>query len=87
MSKIQFTELGWEDYLYWQFRDKKILKKINDLLKSIERDGVSAGLGQPEKLKYFNNEFSRRINDADRLVYTVTDGIITVISCRGHYEK
>lgn len=84
MSKIQFTELGWEDYLYWQFRDKKILKKINDLLKSIECDGVSADLGQPEKLKYLNNEFSRRINDADRLVYTVTDGIITVISCRGH---
>ncbi len=87
MSKIQFTELGWEDYLYWQFRDKKILKRINNLLKSIERDGAGDGLGQPEKLKYLNDEFSRRINDSDRLVYMVTDGVIIVISCRGHYEK
>ena len=69
MSKIVFTEIGFEQYQYWQKEDKKLLKKINDLLKSIEREGAMSGLGKPEKLKNREGEYSRRINDEHRLVY------------------
>lgn len=86
MGKISFAEEGWDDYLYWQTQDKKTLKKINKLIKSIERDGPMNGEGKPEKLKFRDNEYSRRINEEDRLVYSVNDGQIEIRSCRGHYE-
>lgn len=85
MSRIVFAEEGWEDYCYWQFQDKKTLKKINHLIKSIERDGVLAGEGKPEMLKYGSGGYSRRINEGDRLVYDVKDDQIIIKSCRGHY--
>ena len=86
MGKVTFAEEGWEDYLYWQSQDKKTLKKINRLIKSIERDGVLEGGGKPERLKYRDDEYARRINEADRLVYSVGEEGIEVVSCRGHYE-
>ena len=86
MGKITFSEIGWEEYLYWQTQDKKTIKKINNLIKSIDRDGILKGEGKPEKLKHSENEYSRRINDEDRLVYSVTNGQIEIKSCRGHYD-
>ncbi|MCI8311599.1 MAG: Txe/YoeB family addiction module toxin [Lachnospiraceae bacterium] len=85
--KITFAEDGWSEYLYWQTQDKKILKKINQLLQSIERDGALQGIGKPEPLKYGNSgSFSRRIDDANRLVYEISDNQIIVKSCKGHYN-
>ena len=86
MGKISFAEDAWADYLYWQTQDKKTLKKINNLIKSINRDGPMNGEGKPEKLKFRSDEYSRRINDEDRLVYSVRDDQIEIRSCRGHYE-
>ena len=86
MSKITFAEEGWEEYLYWQKQDKKVLKKINKLLQSIERDGPMKGEGKPEILKWRNGDYSRRIDLENRLVYSYTDDQIIVKSCRGHYE-
>lgn len=86
MSKITFAEDAWEEYLYWQSQDKKILKKINSLLKSIQREPF-AGEGKPEPLKDSpQGEWSRRINGKDRLVYTVNNGNITITQCKGHYD-
>ena len=83
MSKITFAEDAWEEYLYWQAQDKKTLKKINSLLKSIQREPF-IGEGKPEPLKGGN--WSRRINDKDRLVYEVVDENIIIIQCKGHYD-
>jgi toxin YoeB len=83
--KISFQDEGWEDYLYWQQQDKKILKRINQLLKDISRQPFE-GIGKPEPLKYtLSGYWSRRINDEHRLVYTVKDKQIIVIQCRYHY--
>ena len=87
MSDVLFTETGFRHYLYWQSQDKKTLRKINRLLKSIERDGAMAGEGKPEKLKYEGNEYSRRIDEANRLVYAIAENQIKVISCKGHYME
>jgi len=87
MGRILFTEEGWEDYLYWQTQDKRILKKINKLIKSIGRDGPLHGEGKPEKLKFRGEEYSRRINEEDRLVYSIQGEQIEIRSCRGHYEE
>ena len=86
MSEYKFTEDGFEDYIYWQTKDKRIAKKINELLKSISREGAMKGIGKPEPLKY-RPGYSRRIDESNRLVYDVEGGQITIKSCRGHYEK
>ncbi len=67
MTKI-WSDSAWEDYLYWQFHDKKLLKRINELVKDIERNGLSEGIGKAEPLKY-RKAWSRRIDHANRLVY------------------
>ena len=86
MSKITFADEGWKEYLYWQEQDKKTLKKINKLLKSIERDGAMNGEGKPERLKH-EDAYSRHIDETNRLVYMIADDDkITVKSCKGHYE-
>jgi len=83
---IQFSSQGWEDYLHWQQFDKKVLKKINDLLKDIARNPHS-GLGKPEPLKHALSGFwSRRITDEHRLVYRVDGKVIQVAQARYHYE-
>lgn len=86
MADIIFTEVGWEQYIEWQFEDKKTLKKINRLLKSIDRDGPLSGEGKPEKLRYDSKSYSRRIDEANRLVYEVSEGQIKVKACKGHYD-
>ena len=79
-----FTEIGFEHYKYWQKHDHKTLDKINRLLQSIERDGAMGGEGKPERLKY-GSGYSRRIDDANRLVYEIENDTIIVTACKGHY--
>lgn len=87
MIKTTFSEKAFEDYVYWQQEDRKLLKKINTLLKSIARDGVMNGIGKPEKLKgNLSGFYSRRINHEHRLIYRIVEGNIEVISCKFHYE-
>lgn len=84
MNKL-FTSVGWEEYIYWQTEDRKVLKKINNLLKDIERNG-NEGLGKPEPLKHELAGFwSRRIDEKNRLVYALDDVTIKIVSCKGHY--
>lgn len=71
MKKL-WSDIAWDEYLYWQTQDKKTLRKINDLIKSIERDGVSKGLGKPEPLKH-RKAWSRHIDSKNRLIYDVDD--------------
>lgn len=86
MGKIVFTEQAWQDYLYWQGQDKKTLKRINQLLQDISRNGYT-GIGKPEPLKHdLTGYWSRRIDDVNRLVYRITDDVIEVLQCRGHYN-
>jgi toxin YoeB len=83
---ISFETAGWEDYLFWQQNDKQVLRKINALIRDIQRDPF-AGIGKPEGLKHDLAGFwSRRITDEHRLVYTVRDGEILIAQCRYHYE-
>jgi toxin YoeB len=82
---INFHKKAWEDYLYWQKTDKKILKKINELIKDIIRNPYD-GIGKPEPLKSeLSGFFSRRINSEHRLVYTIIDEDIIIVQCRYHY--
>jgi toxin YoeB len=84
--KYIFVDESWEDYLYWQKTDKKILKKINELLKDIARNPYS-GLGKPEALKYkYKGYWSRRITKEHRLIYRVKDEEIHIAKCRFHYD-
>ena len=86
MKDVLFKGDALSHIFYWLHNNKKILDKIHDLLKDIERNGVAKGLGKPEKLKY-RDGWSRRITDEHRLIYDVDeDNIIHVISCKGHYE-
>jgi toxin YoeB len=84
--KYIFVDESWEDYLYWQKMDKKILAKINDLLKDISRTPFS-GLGKPEPLKHkYKGLWSRRIDGEHRLIYKVKDEEILIAKCRFHYD-
>ena len=81
-----WTDEAWADYLYWQGGDRKTLKRINLLIKDIERDPFD-GIGKAEPLKHnLSGYWSRRIDDTNRLVYKVEDGQLYIISCRYHYE-
>ena len=84
--RLIFDDLAWEDYLYWQTQDKKNLRKVNQLIKDVQRSPFT-GLGKPEPLKYeLAGTWSRRINDEHRLVYEVTDDTTHIINCRYHYK-
>ena len=83
--KVAWTDEAWKDYIYWQTQDKKTLKRINKLIDDTKRQPFE-GIGKPEPLRENLSGFwSRRIDDANRLVYAVDDNFITVISCRYHY--
>jgi toxin YoeB len=83
--KIIFSESAWEDYLYWQQTDKRLLKRTNELIQAIQRDPFQ-GIGKPEPLKYgLSGYWSRRINDEHRIVYKVQDDALLIAQCRGHY--
>lgn len=84
--KYSFVDESWEDYLYWQKTDKKILKRINMLIKDISRQPYS-GIGKPEPLKHnYRGFWSRRINDEHRLIYQVKDDELRIVKCRFHYD-
>jgi toxin YoeB len=84
--KLVFTELSWEDYLFWQKNDKQKLKRINELLKDISRNPYD-GIGKPEPLKFNYAGFgSRRIDEENRLIYRVDDDEIQIAKCRFHYD-
>ena len=85
MNKV-FSDFAWEDYIQWQTEDKKTLRKINELIKDIDRNGYE-GIGKPESLKHdLTGYWSRRITDRDRLIYRILDETIYIIACRGHYD-
>ena len=82
---LAWIEEAWEDYLYWQQVDKKTVKKINELIKAIQRTPFE-GIGKPEALKEnLSGWWSRRINLEDRLVYKVENEKIIILQCRKHY--
>ena len=83
--KILFQETGWDDYLYWQQTDKSMLRKINALIKEIERIPFE-GSGKPEPLKHnLTGWWSRRINLEHRLIYKIDGEAIVILQCRYHY--
>ena len=85
--KLLWEEIAWEDYMYWQTQDKKTLKRINSLIKDIQRNPFE-GVGKPEALRgNLSGFWSRRIDDTNRLVYQQTDNAIIIVACRGHYES
>ncbi len=85
MKKL-WADRAWDDYLYWQQQDKKVLKRINELVKDIEHNGVSKGIGKPEPLRY-RKAWSRRIDQENRLIYNIDEhGNLWIVSCKGHYN-
>ena len=85
MINLTFFPEAWEDYLYWQKMDKKIIKRINELIKDIKRNHFE-GLGKPEPLKYdLAGKWSRRITEEHRLVYHVEGSNLIVYTCKYHY--
>lgn len=86
-STLTWDDHAWQDYLYWQSADKKILKRINQLIKDIQRNG-NEGIGKPEPLRHeFSGYWSRRITDEHRLVYRIAENTILIAACRYHYGK
>ena len=84
--RLVWDENAWDDYVYWQGQDKRVPKRINLLLKDIERNG-NEGIGKPEALKHgFQGFWSRRITDEHRLVYRLDDGAVLIAQCRYHYD-
>lgn len=82
---LKFTEDAWQDYCYWQSQDKKTLKRINTLIKEIQRDPF-AGIGKPEPLKYdFQGAWSRRIDAENRLIYMLVESGVAFLSFKDHY--
>ena len=85
MSNLTFLPQAWEDYVYWQTQDKKTLKRINLLIQDIMRSPFD-GLGKPEPLREnLAGWWSRRIDDANRIVYKVESNTIVIVQCRTHY--
>lgn len=85
MSNI-FSDEAWEQYIEWQLKDRAIAKKINELIKDINRNGLNKGIGKPEPLRH-RKAWSRRIDHEHRLVYNFDENKnLFIISCKGHYE-
>jgi toxin YoeB len=84
---VAFSNNGWEDYLYWQKTDKKILKRVNLLIEDIKRNpSDSEGIGKPEKLKEnLSGYYSRRVTSEHRLIYKVEKNYLIIAQCRFHY--
>ncbi|MDA8369679.1 MAG: Txe/YoeB family addiction module toxin [Nocardiopsaceae bacterium] len=85
--RLIWAESAWEDYVWWQNQDRKILKRINALIKDIARNG-NEGMGKPEPLRHgFQGYWSRRITDEHRLVCKLAENEILIATCRYHYGK
>jgi toxin YoeB len=83
---LLFSPQAWKDYLYWQQIDKKVVRRINELLKDMARDPYS-GIGKPEPLKHaLAGYWSRRISDEHRLVYRLKGETVEILQLRNHYE-
>ncbi len=84
--KLAWTAEGWDDYLYWQTQDRRNLRRINQLIADMLRDDPFEGIGKPEALKHaLAGAWSRRIDEANRLVYIASDTHITILQARYHY--
>ncbi|MCI8391823.1 MAG: Txe/YoeB family addiction module toxin [Roseburia sp.] len=84
--RLLWEDRAWEDYSYWQEHDRKLLKRINMLLKDIQRNGYD-GIGKPEPLTgNLSGYWSRRIDDKNRIVYCIKNDMVFILSCKGHYE-
>lgn len=84
--KLLWDDRAWDDYIYWQNQDKKTLKRINAIVKDIQRDRY-AGIGKPEPLTgNLSGWWSRRIDEENRIVYKEENGAVIIASCKGHYE-
>lgn len=83
-KRLAFMPEAFEDYLYWQTQDRRTLRRVNELLQAIQRDNFK-GIGKPEPLKNSSGLWSRRIDDANRLIYRVNDATIEIVECRSHY--
>lgn len=84
--KFVFTDLSWEDYLYWQKNDKQKIKRINELLRDIARNPYE-GIAKPEPLKFnYAGFWSRRIDEEHRLIYRVVNDEVQIVKCRYHYD-
>lgn len=87
-KKIVFEKDAFDEYIYWQKNDRKILHKINELIKDIQRNGALQGIGKPERLKGdLSNLYSRRINKEHRLVYFIENDSIFIAACKTHYYE
>lgn len=84
MRKV-FSDEAWKDYLYWEKQDKRTLRRINQLIQDIERDPFN-GIGKPEPLKFnLSGCWSRRIDEANRLIYSISEDALNIYSCKDHY--
>ena len=82
-----WTDDAWKDYLYWQSQDKKTIKRINEIIKDIDRQPF-AGIGKPEPLKGDKHGYwSRRIDEANRIIYKEENTQIVIVQCGGHYDE
>lgn len=85
--RLLWEESAWEDYIYWQTQDKRTLKRINTIIKDIQRTPFD-GIAKPEALKgNLRGFWSRRIDEVNRIVYKEQNGAIIIAACRGHYEE
>ena len=83
----EWSDEAWEEFLEQVKKDRNFLKRIEKILKDIERNGVLNGIGKPEKLtNNLSGLYSRRINDKDRLVYKLENDFIVILQCKGHYN-
>ena len=86
MRSVHFVPSAWDEYLWWQGQDKKTLKRINTLVNAVARDPFD-GIGKPEPLVgNLSGYWSRRIDEANRLVYRATDDELVIVQCRFHYD-
>lgn len=84
--KVVFSARGWDDYLWWQRQDRKLLRRLNQLIQDVMRNG-NEGIGKPEPLKHgFQGYWSRRINDEHRMIYKLFEDEVRIAVCRYHYE-
>ena len=85
---VIWHDKAWEEYVDWQTTDKKLLKRINQLITDIQRNGNTVGFGNPEPLKgNLSGYYSRHIDGGNRLIYRVTeDDVLEIVSCKGHYN-
>ena len=84
MNKI-FQDEAWEDILYWVRENRKVVYRIYELIRDIEKNGAAKGVGKPERLKHYPG-WSRRIDKENRLIYKIDANNLHIISCKGHYD-